>query len=64
MGLDVLGIIRGWFQLLAQSGHEYPQGGHIAVPALAPDILGNKRVRQNLPNIFGEETQQLEFNGR
>ena len=62
--LDVLGRIRGRFQLLAQGGHEDPQRGHVAVPALPPDILGNKRMRQNLPDIFGEETQQLEFDGR
>ena len=55
--LDVLGRIRGRFQLLAQGGHEDPKGRHVAVPALSPDILGNKRMRQNLPHISGEETQ-------
>ena len=61
--LDVLGRIRGGFQLLAQGDHEDPQGGHVAVPALPPDVLGNKRMRQNLPHISAEEAQQLEFNG-
>ena len=53
--LDVLGKIRGGFQLFAQCGHEDAQGGHVAVPTVPQDVLGDKRMRQYLPHISGEE---------
>ena len=62
--LDVLLPIFSVFQLFAQSCHEHPQGGNIIFPTAAPDLLRYVGVGQNFTHIFGEQAQQLVFDGR
>ena len=64
MRLDVLLPIFSVFQLFAQSCHEYSQGGNIIFPTAAPDLLRDVGVGQNFTHIFGEQAQQLVFDGR
>ena len=56
VGLDVLGI-RAFFQLFPKCRHVYPQGGHVAFPAAAPDLVGQIGVGQHLAHILCEQTQ-------
>ena len=42
MCLDVLRGLLCWLQLFAQCCHKYPQGSHIVIPTVAPDILCDK----------------------
>ena len=51
------------FQLFAQGRHEHPQRSDIVFPTAAPNLLRDIGVCQNLTNIFGEQAQQLVFDG-
>ena len=51
------------FQLFAQGCHEHPQRSDIVFPTAAPNLLRDIGVCQNLTNIFGEQAQQLVFDG-
>ena len=64
MGLDVLGGIGSGLQLLAQGGHEHPQGGDVVLPAVAPDLLGDVGVGEHLAHVLGQQAEQLVLDGR
>ena len=59
VSLNVFRVGRVFFDLFAQGGHKYPQGGHIPLPGASPDFFGNVGVGQYFARIFGQKTKQF-----
>ena len=57
--LDILGGIRTWLDLLAQGGHEHPEGGDVVVPIPAVGVPGDIGVGQDLAGVLCQQTQEL-----
>ena len=64
MGLDIFGGIGIGLDLLAQGGHEHPQGGNVAVPVPAVDILGDEGMSQHFAGVPCQQAENLVFHGR
>lgn len=63
MGLDVLGVAGVGFQLFPESGHKDPERGGVRGGGVAPDLAEDIVVGEDLPGVFGQQTQQFIFNG-
>ena len=63
VSLNVFRVGRVFFNLFAQGGHKYPQGGYIPLPGASPDFFGNVGVGQYLAYILGKKTEKLVFVG-